>query len=161
MEKLFESLEHFKNLSAHDRKIFVDKCLLKNVRKDQLLFREGDLGTETYIVKKGIIRIFKKVSDDQIVTLAVLKKGTIFGELAVFEGIPRYADAVALTDVELFVLSKSSFDEISAAHPKTALAIVNVFMKFLGLYLRKTTDRVYGIYPPDIVDNDSGQQQPD
>ncbi|MBD3270997.1 MAG: cyclic nucleotide-binding domain-containing protein [Elusimicrobia bacterium] len=146
MEDIFKQ-EYYKSLTPEDVSIVINNTTKRNVKKDEIIFEEGVEGNEAYIIQSGLVRIYKKVSaTDQIVTLAVLKQGMIFGEMAVFEGIPRYAYAAALADSELLVLTKKKFQEIKNNSPIHALAIVNVFMKFLGLYLRRTTDRVYGIY---------------
>ena len=55
--------------------------------KGEIIFHEGDLGNEMYVIQSGKVRIFKNISGiDQ--TLAVLEKGDFFGEMAVLEGIP-------------------------------------------------------------------------
>jgi len=146
MEELFKTDEHFKNLSDEDRKILIEHSSLKRVKKDEVLCNDGEQGSEAFIVKEGMVRISKKISKDETITLAVAKRGMIFGEMAIFEVTPRYADAVAMADSELIVLSKDKFKEIREKHPKTALILVDIFIRYLAFYLRKTTDRAYGIF---------------
>lgn len=146
MEELFKTGEHFKGLSDLDRKILIESCTLKKVKKDEVLFKEGDKEDAAFIVKDGIVRITKKIPGNDDVILAIASRGMIFGEMAIFNITPRYADAIAVADTELIVLRKEKFNEIRKNHPETALAVIDIFITFLALYLRKTTDRVYGIF---------------
>ncbi|MFH1378959.1 MAG: cyclic nucleotide-binding domain-containing protein [bacterium] len=146
MYEFFKTNENFAQMSDEDKQIFAEHCTIKKVAKDEVLFKDGEHGDDVYIVKEGIIRISKKIRDDEVITLALSKAGMIFGEMAIFESILRYADAAALTNAELIVFDKKSFQHIREIHPKTALVIVDMIIRFLGFYLRKTTDRVYGIF---------------
>lgn len=146
MEDLFKTDKNFKRLSDEERKILIEYCVIKHVKKDEVLCKDGEEGSEAFIVKEGMVRISKKILTDETVTLAVAKRGMIFGEMAIFDVSPRYADAVALVDGELIVLTKEKFNDIREKYPKTALILVDIFITFLAFYLRKTTDRAYGIF---------------
>src|SRR6476620_6806865 len=64
------------------------------------VFREGDLGTEMYIIHEGKVEILNQVGGKETV-LAVLEKGDFFGEMSVLEDMPRAASARAITDAGL------------------------------------------------------------
>ena len=75
------------------------------------VFSEGDVGTEMYVIQSGSIEIAKRVKDE-MKTLSVLEKGDFFGEMSILEDVPRTADAIARTDVELVRINQSTFDEM-------------------------------------------------
>lgn len=58
------------------------------------VFREGDGGDGAYVVLDGSVRIFKTRNGHET-TLAQLKPGDIFGEMALLDGKPRSASAQA------------------------------------------------------------------
>ena len=58
----------------------------------EIIFREGDLGTEMYIISEGKVEILNRLGEDDRV-LAVLEKGDFFGEMSVLEDLPRAATA--------------------------------------------------------------------
>lgn len=58
------------------------------------VFREGDVATDAYVVMDGTVRIFKTRNGHET-TLAMLKPGDIFGEMALLDGKPRSASARA------------------------------------------------------------------
>ena len=70
----------------------------KVLKKGELLFKEGDDSRSLYLIKSGIIKIFKtKIKGDQI-ELGVIKSNEILGEMAFFDGSPRSASAEAIQD---------------------------------------------------------------
>jgi len=58
------------------------------------VFREGDAADGAYVVLDGSVRIFKSRNGHET-TLATLKTGDIFGEMALLDGKPRSASARA------------------------------------------------------------------
>ena len=106
-------------------------------RKGDVIFREGDLGTEMYIIQSGKIRIYKDI-DGYDQTLTVLEKGDFFGEMAILEGLPRTATAEAEEDTELIRINSANFVAMIKANPEIAIRI----MRKLSLRLRETTDQL-------------------
>ncbi len=67
--------------------------------RDEVIFREGDVGRQFYAIRKGKVLIRKEKSGT---VLATLSSGEVFGEMAVLDNQPRSASAIAATDTELF-----------------------------------------------------------
>lgn len=110
---------------------------LVRYQKGELIFQEGDLGNEMYVIQSGKVRIFKNINGlDQ--TLAVLEKGDFFGEMAVLEGIPRTASAEVEEDCELIRIDSANFVAMIQANPEIAIRI----MRKLSIRLRETTDQL-------------------
>jgi CRP-like cAMP-binding protein len=101
----------------------------------KFVFREGDLGTEMYIIQEGKIEILNRMGDEDRV-LAVLEKGDFFGEMSVLEDLPRAASARALTDTRLLQINGSTFDQMLQANPEIAVRM----MRKLSRRLRETDE---------------------
>ena len=84
------------------------------------IFSRGETGDELYIVRKGAVRFLLPLDDLHSRHLSTCGRGAFFGEMAFLDGAPRSADAVAFTDVELYVLSRKSFDAFAEEHRKVA-----------------------------------------
>ena len=97
------------------------------------LFREGDLGTEMFILQEGQVEILKAVGgvDEQ---LAVLDKGDFFGEMSLLEDLPRTASARAVTDCKVIRINGATFDQMLRTKPEIAVRI----MRKLSRRLRQT-----------------------
>ena len=99
------------------------KKLTVRRKEGELLFQEGDLGGEMYVVQSGAVRLFR-VRDGIRQELAVMEKGDFFGELAVLEGLPRTSGAEAIGDVELIEINSATFDRMIRANIEIAVRML-------------------------------------
>jgi len=95
-----------------------------------IIFREGDLGTEMFIIQDGVVSIIKHINGEAHL-LSRLEKGDFFGEMAVLENVPRTADAVAVTAVHTVVINGARFDEMLRKNPEVAVRIIRKYSKRL------------------------------
>jgi CRP-like cAMP-binding protein len=96
----------------------------------EFIFRTGDLGTEMYIIQEGEVHILKQIGGEQRI-LSKLEKGDFFGEMAVLESVARSADAVAVTEAHVLVITGSRFDEMLRKDPEIAVRIIRKYSKRL------------------------------
>ena len=80
------------------------------IRAGKTIFRKGDAGSVAYVIQSGTVEIVRPVAGHRRV-IAKLAAGEIFGEMALIDGKPRMADAVALDDVTLLEISADQFNE--------------------------------------------------
>ncbi|PIW26246.1 MAG: hypothetical protein COW30_15920 [Rhodospirillales bacterium CG15_BIG_FIL_POST_REV_8_21_14_020_66_15] len=74
--------------------------------KGQILFEEGDAGTEAFLISAGAIEVYRRGAIEQ--SLARLGPGELLGEMSLIDDQPRAASARATEDSNLIVLSKDS-----------------------------------------------------
>jgi CRP-like cAMP-binding protein len=103
----------------------------------KFIFREGDLGTEMYIVHEGQVEILQELPDGSR-QLAVLEKGDFFGEMSILEELPRNASAKALTNATVIMIDGATFDSMLRANPEIAVRI----MRKLSRRLRQADELV-------------------
>jgi CRP-like cAMP-binding protein len=85
----------------------------KGYRDGEVIFKEGDRGELMYVIQAGRVRI-KKDSPSGEITLGTLESGEIFGEMALFDRLPRSATAVAAGDARILSVDrKKLFPTIS------------------------------------------------
>jgi CRP-like cAMP-binding protein len=96
----------------------------------EVIFRQGDLGTEMFIIQEGEVDIVKHIGGESH-QLSHLEKGDFFGEMSVLESMPRTADAVAATDVRVLVINGARFDEMLRKNPEVAVRIIRKYCKRL------------------------------
>jgi CRP-like cAMP-binding protein len=106
----------------------------REVKAGELIFHEGDLGTEMFIVHEGKVEILKQVEGGELKPLVVFEKGDFFGEMAILEDLPRTASARAVADGTLLVINGSTFDQMLRANPEIAVRM----MRKLSRRLRET-----------------------
>jgi CRP/FNR family cyclic AMP-dependent transcriptional regulator len=108
----------------------------KKLNPDETLFREGDKGDVMYLIRDGKIKITKGSGDDEKV-LAVLKEGDFFGEMAIIDGSPRSASAIAATSVSLLVIDKETFKSKIRENP-----LIEYVLETLTKRLRTTDEQI-------------------
>lgn len=74
----------------------------------EYIFREGDTGSEVYIIQSGTVEVIKDLEDAEVI-LATLKKGDFFGEMALFGDNKRSASIRAKTPTALVIISEPVF----------------------------------------------------
>ena len=107
---------------------------LVNHLMGEIIFSEGDIGTEMYIVQSGTIELLKAIAGETRV-LATLEKGDFFGEMSVLEDVPRTASARAKTDVELVRINGATFDAMLKSNTEIAIRM----MRKLSRRVREVT----------------------
>jgi CRP-like cAMP-binding protein len=108
------------------------------MRKGETLFRRGDPGTGLLIVVKGRIRIAVPSSEGRDGVLNLMRAGEVVGEIALLDGHPRTADAVADTDGEVMLLERRDLLPLLAENGALALALMEVLCE----RLRQTSAQV-------------------
>lgn len=96
----------------------------------EVIFREGDLGTEMFIIQEGEVHIMKHINGETHL-LSKLERGDFFGEMAILENVPRTADAIAVGDVRAVVINGARFDEMLRKNPEVAVRIIRKYSKRL------------------------------
>jgi CRP-like cAMP-binding protein len=125
----------------------IDRLMVtRHYVKGELVFREGDVGSELYVVLEGEIRIHLD-GPGRDVTIARFGPNTVVGEMAVFDEQPRSASAEATTDTTVRVLRKDRLQVIVHEHPEVLLE----FVKNLSQRLRQMDARLESPEPPSTV----------
>src|SRR5579864_9448317 len=77
-----------------------------------VIFKEGDEGSEMFIIIQGLVEIRKSTGGASNKILTTLKKGDMFGEMAIIEKQPRSATAVAVQPTRALVLNEKLYDSM-------------------------------------------------
>ena len=99
------------------------------------IFREGEPGNEMYIIESGTVDIVRQARGAE--PLATLEAGDCFGEMALLEEQPRFASAIAKTDVRLLRIERAVFSDVLRSNVEVPLRI----MRKLSARLRRSEQR--------------------
>jgi len=114
----------FKRLEPHELEHLAEDVDQVNYAAGQTIFNEHDLGDGLYVVETGSVRIWVMDEDVNEVTLAELKPGDFFGELAVLDRGERSSSATATVDTHLHKLSSDAFQQFLTEHPDAAIDVI-------------------------------------
>lgn len=142
--RLGEYLERFPLLAAldeSDRQRLAGRLQQRTVRARQPVFLQGEVGHELFLLLSGAVRIVAEGSEGREITLALLTAGSFFGDMALLDGHPRSASAIALEDCDILVLRQSDLFEVLERSP----ASVRRLLAFLSERLRRANERIHDL----------------
>ena len=90
---------------------------LRTYPRGTMVFSEYQSGAEMYVIQSGSVKITKVLNGTEV-TLAVLKQGEMFGEMALLENKPRSASAISHDACRLMVVNRENFDQMVATQPQ-------------------------------------------
>jgi len=94
----------------------------------EIIFSEYEPGDSFYLIQAGRVRITKIVGDIEK-NIDILSAPEIFGEMAILEGAPRSATAIALETVKVLEFNRANFEILMIGNPQIALRLLKVFTK--------------------------------
>ena len=110
---------------------------LRNLAAGDVLFREGEVGDFAYQIVKGKIEVCK-FNGDEYVTLSILEKGALFGEMALIDKQPRSAMARATEEAVVKEIDKTALLGFLKNSPQTAFNM----MQQLASYARNANEKL-------------------
>jgi CRP/FNR family transcriptional regulator, cyclic AMP receptor protein len=114
----------FKRLEPHELERLAREVDQVNFKANETIFNEHDRGDSLYVVETGSVRIWVVDEDVKEVTLAELKPGDFFGELAVLDRGERSSSATAIVDTHLHRLSSDDFQTFLMEHPDASIDVI-------------------------------------
>ena len=99
-------------------------CVVRLLRKEELLFAEGETCEGMYVVQSGAIKVFKMADNGREQVLVIERAGSTVGELPVFDGGNLPASAAALEDSRLLFLPKREFLSLCRQNSEVAFAVI-------------------------------------
>ena len=119
----------------------------------QVIIREGDSGSDFFILAEGSASVFKKTPDGDRYKVALLSghMGTFFGEGGLLDSDTRTATIQAESACRCLVLTKSDFDQFCASHPEWALPILKRVAQAI-MHRLKNMNRDMGLLYKALVD---------
>jgi CRP-like cAMP-binding protein len=91
--------------------------------KGHVLFREGESGSEMYVVQSGKVNITKRVRDTEKI-LATLGSGEFFGEMSILNNKPRSAGAIMAEQGKLLVIDPRTFEAMIRGNVEIAVRLI-------------------------------------
>jgi CRP/FNR family transcriptional regulator, cyclic AMP receptor protein len=112
------------------------RATFHRLKAGETLFQTGDSGDGCYRLDSGLLKVslISPQSKERIV--AILTPGTVVGDLAVIDGLPRSASVLALTNCELRFLTRAAFEDLAREHPE----INQYLVRLLAARLRQADD---------------------
>ena len=119
----------------------------RRFRRNEVIFHQGDPGDALHVVAAGAVKIVLPSTEGEEAIIATLRPGDFFGELAILDGAPRSATAVALESCETLELPRTTFHDLLDRDPRLRDALLTG----LAHELRRLTSHVEELHFLDLA----------
>jgi CRP/FNR family cyclic AMP-dependent transcriptional regulator len=109
----------------------------RTYRRNQFLWYQGDEGARLVVVASGLLKVVISSEHGDEVVLTTLGPGETLGELALLDGSPRSAAAVAVEPTTVVTLSRETVLELLSQHP----SVLDALLRSLGGLVRRLTEQ--------------------
>lgn len=113
----------FKDLCDETLEKIAEFTSFLKLSKDNILFYEGEESKYLYLLKKGIVKLYKTSSNDKEIILKYFHSNEFIAEVANFESIPYPATAQSFTDTEVLRIDFGSLKDIIYSDPNLSFII--------------------------------------
>jgi CRP/FNR family transcriptional regulator, cyclic AMP receptor protein len=128
-----ESGSWFSKLSLPLRQAILARSTVRRLADGAMLSARGTPAQEWCGVAKGAVRVSSVSLSGKQVTLTYVEPGTWFGDIALFDGLPRTHDASAHGETTLLTVRKADFKELLAQHVELYDALLRLNCRRLRL----------------------------
>ncbi|MCS6958824.1 MAG: Crp/Fnr family transcriptional regulator [Pseudanabaenaceae cyanobacterium SKYGB_i_bin29] len=115
-----------------------DKMVVRHHPPDRVILLENDWGTSVYFVLQGWVKIRTYNLEGKEVTLNILGKGEMFGEMAPLDQVPRSTDVITLTEATIASIPAEDFVYLLQTEPKAGIHLA----QSMGKRLRQLNRRL-------------------
>ena len=130
----------FSKLSPALRQAILERAVVRRVADGAILSARGAPAEEWCGVAQGAVRVSSVSLAGKQVTLTYVEPGTWFGDIALFDGMPRTHDAHAHGATTLLVVRKADFKELLSLHVELYEALLRLNCRRLRLLFDTVED---------------------
>ena len=116
----------FKGLNQKDKETLGNQHTLTIIKKNQLLFKEGDKPRGLICLASGKVKVFKDGVGGRGQILKMVRQQGFIGYKSLFSDIPWSVSAIAIEDSAICVFEKNSFLRILKKNPELSLRLMKV-----------------------------------
>lgn len=132
---LLRKSELFQALDDDAMTVILESVTVREVQRGDRIFDEDDHATALYVVREGRVAIAKRAIDEKESIVALMEEGDLFGEMSLFDGLPRSAAARVLEASEVVVVPYEPITQVLEERPALLWHIVALLARRL-----RTTD---------------------
>jgi CRP-like cAMP-binding protein len=137
-QKLIEAVPLFTQLPEDSLQKVTSHLVVRSHVANQVILLENDWGSSVYFILNGWIKIRTHNLDGKEITLNILGRGELFGEMAALEEVPRSTDALTLTPATIATIPAQDFIKLLDNEP-----IAGVYLtKLMARRLRQVNRRL-------------------
>jgi CRP/FNR family transcriptional regulator, cyclic AMP receptor protein len=141
--ELLASSALFAGLNADELDAVVNAATRRELRRGDVLFGEGDDSDHLFLVESGRIAMSQRSVDGRESVIALMERGDLFGEMPLFDGLGRSAEARALEPSAVTVVDYEPVRAIYEDRPTLLWSVVALLSQRLRVTDSALADSVF------------------
>lgn len=122
---LLKKIHIFSDLSSAAVEELLARSQKRRYPQGNIVLHKDDAGDMIYLILKGKVKVVLTHSDGRETILTILKSGDYFGEMSVFDYMPRSATIVTEEDCEFLIISREAITGLIKRSPEIALKLLS------------------------------------
>lgn len=131
LEELARSIPFFDGLSQESIKASLSHIVTREHPANRVVLLENDWGSSVYFIISGWVKIRTYNLDGKEVTLNIVGKGELFGEMAPLDEVPRSTDVITLTPALVANMPASDFVYLLSTEPQSGIKLAKLMARRL------------------------------
>jgi CRP-like cAMP-binding protein len=111
-----------------DQSLEVFSRFTRVFESDEIIFSEYEPGDTFYVIQSGKVKLLKNEGESER-SLDILQPPEMFGEMAILEGSPRSATAIAVDEVKALEFNAQNFELLMTGNPQIGINLLRIFAK--------------------------------
>ncbi len=133
-----EGISLLSGLDEAEARRFLDTATVLRLKAGDVIIRPGDVGDEMFVILSGVAEAFGSVKGQRR-SLTLIHPGEVFGEMAFVGKMKRTAEVVAMTDMEVLVITQAYLRRVMRREPQvTAKVLLNLSLVLAQRLQRRT-----------------------
>jgi len=142
IKESLKAVELFSELNEDQLERLAQIGEMQSHARGEVIFSQGADGSHFHVVCSGSVRVSRTVPGIGEEAFAVLHRGSVFGEMSVFDDAPRSADAIAHSKCDLFCVEKETLHRLFAHNRLLACNVLGKLVRLLSRRLRESNDKL-------------------
>ncbi|MDA1080659.1 MAG: cyclic nucleotide-binding domain-containing protein [Gemmatimonadetes bacterium] len=138
--ELLRQVAIFKDLDDGELARVAEVCRMQEFVSGEHVFKEGETGNRLYLIVEGDVRISRTIPGSGEEALAILKPGSLYGEMAVFDRSERSTDAISNGGTKCLTIARSDFELLLDFNRDIAYKVLWSCTRLLSGRLRNTNN---------------------
>jgi CRP/FNR family transcriptional regulator, cyclic AMP receptor protein len=138
LQELLRTATFFADLPEAARRLALDQAVVRSHPANQMILLENDWGSSVYFILNGWLKIRTFNADGKEITLNIIGKGEIVGEMSALEQSPRSTDVLSLTPVTIANIPATDFVQLLRSEPLAGIKLAQL----MGRRLRQLNRRL-------------------
>lgn len=133
----------FSDLAPDSLEALAGMVQYRRYPKGAFIVGQNEVGTSMYLLVSGRVKVSLASPEGKELVLNYLEAPAHFGEMSLVDAMPRTADVIAVTDVELFSLDGKDLSNAIQLQPRLALSLIATLSRRLRHTIARLEDMAF------------------